>query len=195
MFWAWIAVIVGAYLAGTFPTAQLVGRRLGRDPTREGSGNPGATNVYRTAGRRAGAMVALGDVLKGAVPAGVGYLVDGRPLATVAWIAAVAGHVAPVTRGWRGGKGVATGAGGAVVLHPLVVAALAVVFGVVVKLTRRASLGSLSMAVLLPVGVAIVGRPAWEVVSSAALGALVLVRHGANVRRLLAGTEQTYRRS
>src|SRR5690349_18914145 len=105
---AWIVVAVGAYAAGTFPTAQLVGRRLGRDPTREGSGNPGATNVYRTAGRRAGLMVALGDVAKGAVPTAVGYLVDGRPLATVAWAAAVAGHVAPVTRRLRGGKGVAT---------------------------------------------------------------------------------------
>jgi glycerol-3-phosphate acyltransferase PlsY len=188
----WIVVTIGAYAAGTFPTAQLVGRRFGRDPTREGSGNPGATNVYRTAGRRAGAMVALGDLLKGALPATVGYLVDGRPLATVAWIAAVAGHVAPLTRKLRGGKGVATGAGGAVVLHPLVAAALALVFVVVVRLTRRASAGSLAIAVLLPVGVAIVGRPAWEVVAAAALGALVLVRHGANVRRLLAGTEQTF---
>ena len=193
MLWLWIVVTVGAYAAGTFPTAQLVGRRLGRDPTREGSGNPGATNVYRTAGRRAGAMVALGDVLKGVVPTIIGYLIDGRPLATAAWIAAVAGHVLPLTRGLRGGKGVATGAGGAIVLHPLVAVALAVVFGVVVKVSRRASAGSLAIAALLPVGVAIAGRPAWEVVAATALGALVLVRHGANVRRLLSGTEHTYR--
>ena len=193
MFALWIVVTVGAYGVGTFPTAQIVGRRLGRDPTREGSGNPGATNVYRTAGRRAGLLVGLVDVLKGAVPAAVGYLVDGRPLATVAWIAAVAGHVLPLTRRLRGGKGVATAAGGAAVLHPLVALALAVVFGVVARATRRASLGSLSIAVLLPVGVAITGRPAWEVVAAAALGALVLVRHGTNLRRLLAGTEQAYR--
>ena len=189
----WIVVTVGAYAAGTFPTAQLVGRRVGRDPTAEGSGNPGATNVYRTAGRRAGAMVALGDVLKGVVPTAVGYLVDGRPLATIAWIAAVAGHVLPLTRRLRGGKGVATGAGGAVVLHPLVAVGLAVVFGAVVKVSRRASAGSIAIAMLLPVGVAIAGRPAWEVVAATALGALVLVRHGANLRRLLAGTERTYR--
>ena len=189
----WIVVTVGAYAAGTFPTAQLVGRRLGRDPTVEGSGNPGATNVYRTAGRRAGAIVALGDVLKGIVPTSIGYLVDGRPLATAAWIAAVAGHVVPLTRGLRGGKGVATGAGGAAVLHPLVAVALAVAFVVAVRLSRRASAGSLAIAVLLPVGVAIAGRPAWEVVAAAALGVLVFVRHASNVRRLLGGTERTYR--
>lgn len=193
MFVLWIVVTLGAYGVGTFPTAQIVGRRLGRDPTREGSGNPGATNVYRTAGRRAGVLVGVVDVLKGAVPTAAGYLVDGRPLATVAWIAAVAGHVLPLTRRLRGGKGVATAAGGAAVLHPLVALALGVVFAVVARASRRASLGSLAIALLLPVGVAIAGRPAWEIVAAAALGALVLVRHGANLRRLLTGTEEAYR--
>ena len=193
MFALWVVVAVGAYGLGTFPTAQIVGRRLGRDPTREGSGNPGATNVYRTAGRRAGVLVGVVDVLKGAVPTGIGYLVDGRPLATVAWIAAVAGQVVPLTRRLRGGKGVATAAGGAAVVHPLVALALGAVFAIVARATGRASLGSLAIAVLLPVGVAIAGRPAWEVVAAAALGVLVLVRHGANLRRLLAGTERTYR--
>jgi glycerol-3-phosphate acyltransferase PlsY len=193
MFVLWVVVAAGAYGLGTFPTAQIVGRRFGRDPTREGSGNPGATNVYRTAGRRAGLLVGVIDVLKGAVPTAAGYLIDGRPLATVAWIAAVGGHVLPLRRRLRGGKGVATAAGGAAVLHPLVAVSLAVVFAVVARATHRASLGSLAIAVLLPVGVAIDGRRAWEVVAAAALGALVLVRHGANVRRLLAGTERTYR--
>src|SRR4051794_3215853 len=193
MFALWIVVAVGSYAVGTFPTAQIVGRRLGRDPTLEGSGNPGATNVYRTAGRRAGLLVGAVDVLKGAVPTAIGYTIDGRPLATVAWIAAVAGHVLPLTRGWRGGKGVATAAGGAVVLHPFVTLALGVVFVVVVRTTHRASMGSLAIAVLLPVGVALAGRPAWEICAAAVLALLVLVRHGANVRRLLAGTEQSYR--
>jgi glycerol-3-phosphate acyltransferase PlsY len=193
MLGAWIVVAVTAYAVGTFPTAQLVGRRFGRDPTREGSGNPGATNVYRTAGRRAGLLVAVGDAAKGALPAAVGYLVDGRPLATVGWAAAVAGHVLPVTRRRQGGKGVATAAGGAAVLHPFVTIALVAVFAMVVRVSRRASAGSVAIAVLLPVGVALVGRPAWEVIAAAALGALVLVRHRGNVQRLLAGTEQTYR--
>jgi acyl phosphate:glycerol-3-phosphate acyltransferase len=193
MFVLWIVVAVGAYGLGTFPTAQIVGRRLGRDPTREGSGNPGATNVYRTAGRRAGLLVGVVDVLKGALPTAAGYLIDGRPLATAAWIAAVTGHVLPLTRRLRGGKGVATAAGGAAVLHPLVALVLAAIFAVVARATAKASIGSLAIAGLLPVGVAIAGRPAWEVMAAAALGVLVLVRHGANVRRLLTGTERTYR--
>jgi glycerol-3-phosphate acyltransferase PlsY len=88
---------------------------------------------------------------------------------------------------------VATAGGGSVVLHPLVTVALGVVFGVVVRLSRRASAGSVAITVLLPIGVALAGRPAWEVVAAAALAALVLVRHRGNVQRLLAGTEQTYR--
>src|SRR3954469_18761612 len=94
-----VLLVALGYLLGTLPTAMAVGRRLGRDPTLEGSGNPGATNVYRTAGRRAGLLVGAVDVLKGAVPTAIGYTIDGRPLATVAWIAAVAGHVLPLTRG------------------------------------------------------------------------------------------------
>ena len=68
---AWL-LVVPAYLLGTFPTAILVGRREGRDPTQEGSGNPGASNTFRTMGRRAGAIVLLGDVAKGALAAGDG---------------------------------------------------------------------------------------------------------------------------
>ena len=90
-----LLVVIGAYLAGTFPTALIVGRRAGRDPLREGSGNPGATNVYRVAGRRAGLTVAFADVAKGVLPTVVGYLVEGRGLATAAWAAAVIGHIGP----------------------------------------------------------------------------------------------------
>ena len=74
---AWL-LVVPAYLLGTFPTAILVGRREGRDPTQEGSGNPGASNTFRTMGRRAGAIVLLGDVAKGALAAGMG-LATGQP--------------------------------------------------------------------------------------------------------------------
>src|SRR5919107_1399563 len=68
----WV-LVVPAYLLGTFPTALLVGRREGRDPTQEGSGNPGASNALRTMGRRAGALVLLGDLGKGVVATGAGW--------------------------------------------------------------------------------------------------------------------------
>jgi acyl phosphate:glycerol-3-phosphate acyltransferase len=182
-------LVVLAYLVGTFPTAILVGRRTGHDPTQEGSGNPGASNVYRTSGRRAGVIVALGDIAKGVLPAAVGLAAGGRGLGIACWVAATLGHVVPVTRRFRGGKGVATAAGGALVLFPLAAAVLSLVFVVLMRTLRIASIGSIVIAVGLPVLVALTGHPAAEVLASASVSALVVVRHHRNVRRLLAGEE------
>lgn len=190
-----ICVVLGAYVLGTLPTALLVGRRRGVDPTATGSGNPGASNVYRLLGRRAGAAVLAGDLLKGVVAALVGMAVGGRALALAAGLAAVLGHVAPVTRRFRGGKGVATAGGVALVLWPLVSLALVVVFVVVARLSRTASVASLSMAAGLPLGVAASGRQVAEVLAAAALTALVVVRHAGNIRRLARGEERTARAS
>jgi glycerol-3-phosphate acyltransferase PlsY len=183
------ALVVAAYLIGTFPTAWLVTRRRGIDPTQEGSGNPGATNVLRVAGRRAGAVALAGDALKGAVPAAVGWVLGGHGLGVACGVAAVVGHVLPVTRSFRGGKGVATGAGMAVVLFPAAAAVAIVGFAVTIALTRTASLGSIVAAVLLPVGVAAFGAPAWEVAAVAGCAALIVARHRANLDRLWRGTE------
>ena len=183
------AVVAGAYLLGTFPTAILVGRSTGHDPTTEGSGNPGASNVYRTSGRRAGATVLVGDLLKGAIPAVVGWLVGGRPLGAAAWVAAVLGHVYPATRRFRGGKGVATAGGGVIVLFPVAAVLALPVFVAVIKRWRQASLGSLSMAVLVPLLVAVLGRPGWEVAVAAGVAGVLILRHAGNMRRLLQGAE------
>src|SRR3954465_2639001 len=100
-----------SYLLGTFPTALIVARLTGHDPTQEGSGNPGASNVYRLAGARAGAAVFLGDAVKGAAATAIGRAVGGPPLAMACGVSAVLGHVFPLFRGFRGGRGVATAAG------------------------------------------------------------------------------------
>jgi len=178
-------LVIGAYLVGTFPTAHLVGARRGVDPTRAGSGNPGASNLYRTAGRRAGALVAIGDVLKGVVPTAVALGLDGRTLALWCWFAAVLGHVFPLTRRLRGGKGVATAGGGTIVLYPLTAAVLLGLFVVAVRLTRIAAVGSLVMAVALPVLGALGGRPAGEIAAAIAVSLLVIARHGGNIRRIV----------
>ncbi len=174
-----------AYALGTLPTAIVIGARRGIDPTASGSGNPGATNMYRTGGRRAGAMVLVVDLLKGAVPAAAGLVLDGSTLGLAMGAAAVVGHVFPVQRRFRGGKGVATAAGVGLVVMPVVAAALAVVFVVTAKITGRASIASITISVLWPVGAAIAGRPAVEVVLTAFIGSLVIVRHRSNIRRLL----------
>jgi len=182
-------LVVPAYLLGTIPTAILVGRREGRDPTQEGSGNPGASNTFRTMGRRAGAIVLLGDVAKGALAAGLGLATGNRAIGVACGLAAVLGHVAPATRGFRGGKGVATGAGMALVLLPVPTLVLAVVWAVTVRVTGAASAGSVVVAVGFPVGAVLAGRPAGEVAAFAACGVLVVARHRDNLDRLRRGEE------
>ena len=183
-----------AYFLGTFPTAVLVARAGGHDVTAEGSGNPGASNVARIMGWRAGLFVMAGDLAKGAIAAGVGLALagtgtSGREIAYVLGILAVLGHTYPVTRRCKGGKGVATAGGMLAVLNPLVVAVLIVVWFVAARVLKLASVGSLIVAMLFPVGVALTGRAGWEIGVTSALAALVVVRHLPNLRRLLQGRE------
>jgi glycerol-3-phosphate acyltransferase PlsY len=178
-----------AYLLGTFPTAVLVARAGGHDVLAEGSGNPGASNVARLMGWRAGLLVLAGDAAKGALAAGVGLAVSGRPAAYVLGALAVLGHTYPVTRGFRGGKGVATAGGMLAVLHPLVVLVLAAVWFLVARVLRLASVGSMLVAALFPVVVWLTGRAGWEIAVTSALALLVIVRHLPNLRRLVRGAE------
>jgi glycerol-3-phosphate acyltransferase PlsY len=180
---------VPAYLLGTFPTALLVARSGGHDVLAEGSGNPGASNVARIMGWRWGLLVMAGDLAKGAIAAGVGLAAAGRPAAYILGFMAVLGHTYPVTRRFRGGKGVATAGGMLAVVHPLIVVGLALVWFVVARVLRLASVGSMLVAVLFPVAVWLTGRAGWEIGVTAALGCLVLARHLPNLRRLLRGAE------
>lgn len=181
--------IAAAYLVGTFPTALWIGRRVGTDPSKEGSGNPGASNVYRLSGKRAGVLVGLIDASKGAVPAAIALGVSGREAAHAVWVAAVVGHVWPVFRRFRGGKGVATAGGGGLVINPVVGIACGLLFFGVVKAGRVAALGSLAIALAYPVISVVVGRPGWEVTVGAGVAALLVVRHQSNIRRLLSREE------
>ncbi|MET0727105.1 MAG: glycerol-3-phosphate 1-O-acyltransferase PlsY [Acidimicrobiales bacterium] len=184
-------LVVPAYLLGTFPTAILVGRRRGSDVTSEGSGNPGASNTMRTLGRRAGILVLLGDLGKGAVAAAAGLATGNRAIGVACGLAAVVGHVAPITRGFRGGKGVATAAGMTAVLLPLAALGLAALWVIVAKVTGTASAGSIAVALGLPVAAAAAGRPAGEIAAFAICGAFVLFRHRDNIARLRRGEERS----
>ena len=189
----WWLLVVPAYLLGTFPTAILVGRRRGVDPTAEGSRNPGASNTFRTMGRRAGALVLLGDLAKGAIAAGAGLATGNRAVAVACGLAAVLGHVAPITREFQGGKGVAAAAGMTLVLLPVPALVLAALWIVAVRVSGAAAAGSILIAVGLPVAAAVVGRPAGEVVAFALCGLLVVARHRGNIGRLRRGEERSLR--
>jgi glycerol-3-phosphate acyltransferase PlsY len=179
-----VAVLVPlAWLLGTFPSAVLVARAHGRDITAEGSGNPGASNVSRLLGWKAGLLVLVLDFAKGAIAAGVGMAVAGRGAAFVLGVAAVVGHTLPIYR--KGGKGVATAGGALVVLYPAIVVGLGIVWFVIARVLKKASLASLICTIAFPLAVLAMGYDLWEVAAVAALAVLVIARHAGNIRRLV----------
>ncbi len=191
MAFLWVLAISLSYLLGNLPSAHLVSNRKGFDPTQSGSGNPGATNVLRVAGRRAGVLVLLADFSKGSIAAAVGLLVDDTSLGLACWLASVLGHVFPITRKFKGGKGVATGAGGCWVLFPLVGAICTVGFSLIAKISKKASVASISIAVLMPLCVGLFGASIKELIAAVSLSVLILIRHRTNLQRLLSGSEHS----
>ena len=185
---AWSLAVV-AYLLGTFPSASLVARANGIDIRTVGSGNPGASNVTRILGWRKGLWVFVLDAAKGAVAAGLGLVVAGRPAGYVFGALAVVGHVFPAWNRFRGGKGVATGGGVFAVLSPVVFVVLVALWAVISKLSKKASLASIVIVALLPVGVGIVRQEAWEVLATIGICVLVMARHLGNIKRLITRKE------
>jgi len=186
----WILALVPvAYLLGTFPSAGLVARRAGIDVTRSGSGNPGASNVVRLMGWKAGVLVFVLDAAKGAIAAGAGLAIDGHRGAWILGVAAVVGHVFPVWRRFKGGRGVATGGGVFVVLYPIVTLVLAVVWVAIARGLHKASVASLTVAVLAPVTVIVLGGSLLDVLIVTAVAVLLIGRHLPNLRRLVRGEE------
>lgn len=188
-------LIAVGYLSGSVPWGVLLGRRLGSvDLRRHGSGGTGATNALRVLGWRASAVVFLLDFGKGAVPVLVARQagLDGEWVALVG-VAAVVGHCWSPLLGFKGGKGMATGAGAAAGLFPWVLLVFPLMV-VVVALTRYVSLASLvgSVAVsAVVVGLAASDRVAWSVpLAIVAMTAIIVFKHAGNIRRLLAGTER-----
>lgn len=186
-----LALIPLAYLLGTFPSAAIVARRAGKDVTREGSGNPGASNITRLLGWKAGAVVLLLDVGKGALAAGVGVALDGHRGAYILGVAAVLGHVFPVTRRFKGGRGVATAGGVLVVLFPLPVFILAIVWFAIARGLKKASVASVVCALLFPTIVAVRGGSTLDIAVTSGLAAIIVLRHLANLRRLVRGEEHS----
>ncbi len=186
-----------AYVAGSLPTAWLVGKAFGVDLRREGSGNLGGTNAYRVLGARGGIPVILVDVTKGYVPAAMFPAWDGvaRPeLALVYGLLAIAGHVWPIWLRFRGGKGVATGAGVLVALAPLSALLALFVWIGLVALTRTVSIASLGAATCVPFVAAATGAPWSTVAFCGGVAIFVWWTHRTNVGRIRRGEELSFRR-
>jgi len=188
-----LVALAAAYLLGSVSFAIVLVRLFrGVDVRTQGSGNAGATNVLRTAGKALAVATMVLDVGKGVLAVLIMQAVtyDPRWLGGAA-VAAVLGHVFPVWFAFRGGKGVATAVGGFGVLAPGAVLAVVGAFVLVVATTRLVSLGSITAACLLPLAMRLVFHaPDAEVVAAAATTLLLVVSHRANIGRLLTGTER-----
>lgn len=185
-----LVVWVLSYLLGSIPSGYIVASATGLDIRRLGSGNIGATNVARTVGWKKGFLTLGLDAAKGFVPVLVALGLNLGPAATaVAGLAAFLGHLYPIFLGFKGGKGVATALGVFLGIMPLAMGALLVVFLTLVGVSRRVSLGSVIAAALSPIVCWLLGYPTAIVWVSLIIGALTVVRHKENIRRLIAGTE------
>lgn len=186
IFVALVAIAI-SYAIGTIPSAIVVARAKGVDITTFGSGNPGASNVARALGWKYGIIVFAVDAAKGALPAvaALGH----RPTAYLCGAAAILGHIFPVNRQFKGGKGIATGGGVLLALHPPVMVAAVAVWVATMKLTKKASVASIVIVPLVLVLLAVLGKPAWEIFAFIGIGALIEVRHISNIKRLITGSE------
>jgi glycerol-3-phosphate acyltransferase PlsY len=204
-----VAVLAG-YLLGALPFGYWVARAKGVNIFEHGSKSPGATNVRRVLGKQAGNRVFLLDACKGAVAGGWPLLLiwKGAPYASTvdlghAWVAAkligvvglifaLLGHSFSCFTHFKGGKGVATGAGGFVVLMPLVTLIAAAVWALTFFASRYVSLASIFSAVTMPVGAWVFGEPKFLIAMAALVMIFVILRHRGNVVRLVRGTESKW---
>jgi glycerol-3-phosphate acyltransferase PlsY len=196
-----VAALLVGYVLGAIPFGVIVARLAGGpDPRTLGSERTGATNAVRALGRTWGLVVGLLDLAKGLVAAGIGALIGGAVGLTPEWVAAggcvaaVTGHIRSVFIGFRGGRGVATAAGGFLVLVPLALVVIIPIIGLVVAATRYVSLGSIVGAISAPLVVAVLyslGRASGADIAYAAMvGALIVLAHADNIARLRNGTER-----
>ena len=185
-----ILALVAAYLLGSIPFSYLVARLRGIDVRTVGSGNVGATNVMRSAGRAAGVTAFALDFLKGTAATLLARRLAGIDVAGAAAVAAALGHMHPVWLRFKGGKGVSTGAGAFLPLIPIPTVIGLATFGIVVALTRYASLGSMAGASALALGGLLTHAPASLTLAATVTALLIIWKHRANIRRLAAGTER-----
>lgn len=186
-----IVLVVLGYLSGSLASAIIVCRVLKLpDPRGQGSGNPGATNVLRLAGKQAAALTLAGDVVKGAIPVLIAHLLtNSSAIHAATAVAAVIGHLYPVFFQFKGGKGVATAFGAIAALIPPVALFMAAVWVLVAMASRYASLASMAAAGVAPLFALVFFRVPAYIAGLVIIAGPLIYRHKGNIERLKNGTE------
>jgi glycerol-3-phosphate acyltransferase PlsY len=190
-----IMLVIAAYLLGSIPTGLLLARAFGVDIRTAGSGNIGATNVYRTLGKRVGILTLVGDCLKGLLPVLAAHYLFGFSVEWLALtgLAAFLGHVYTLFLRFKGGKGVATALGVFLALSPLSVLAALAIFAFVLWKWRYVSLASITAAASIPLLITLLDRQRVIILMSIIISAIVIAKHRDNISRLRAGTENRFK--
>lgn len=197
----YIALAIAAYLSGSIPTGYLVARARGVDIRKVGSGNIGATNVFRILGKPAGVFVLFVDAFKGWFAVFVlsrivwslwgaqGTAQEREWFSITASVFAILGHNYTCWLGFKGGKGIATSAGVLTALVPWSLLVILCVWLVVFALSRYVSLASICASAALPFAAWLTGESSTIIIITLLLAALAIYKHKSNIRRLKAGTE------
>ncbi|MCX5805385.1 MAG: glycerol-3-phosphate 1-O-acyltransferase PlsY [Proteobacteria bacterium] len=192
----YILYFVVAYLIGAVPVGVILSKIKGIDPRKTGSGNIGATNVMRAAGKAFGLLTLIGDILKGLIPTLIATN-SGLPSPVIAAIglATFLGHLFPAYLKFKGGKGVATALGVYIAINPYAILISIIVFILVFAKWRYVSLGSLIGTGVMPLALITLKAPMEYTYLSLAVGILIFIKHKDNIKRLAAGKESRFGRS
>lgn len=188
-----LAILV-AYLIGSTPIGVILARFKGKDPRKTGSGNIGATNVMRSAGKALGVITLIGDIMKGLIPTLIAACLEGHGVfVACVGLAAFLGHLFPIFLKFKGGKGVATATGVFLAISPSAILLCFVIFVVVFLIWRYVSLGSLVGTAVIPLALALRKTPQEYILLSVFVACSIFIKHRKNIKRLITGTESKVR--
>lgn len=191
--------IAGSYLIGAVPFGLVLSRSSNVDIRKSGSCNIGATNVARLLGKKMGVLTLLLDITKGFLPMYIAGLIigdaqDRNLVVGLCGVATVLGHMYPVYLSFKGGKGVATGLGVFLYLAPLTVLFSLGIFIAAVGLSGFVSLGSLLASAAVPFWLYLLAEPTWKILVASFIGCMIWYKHAPNIKRLLSGTEKSWKK-
>lgn len=191
----YIVYTVISYLVGSIPIGLILSKIKGKDPRMVGSGNIGATNVMRTAGKALGIITLIGDAAKGFIPVSIALFTGQQEsLIAVVGLATFIGHLYPLYLRFKGGKGVATALGVYIAVSPLSVLISIIVFVLALVKWRYVSLGSLIGTGVMPISLMIFKLPNEYILLSLIIGFFIFIRHKDNIKRLLKGEENRFKK-